>query len=65
MVLGLVEASAADTKSGALFLDAQETRVIILTLIKLVLQRPPTPVDVDITAAVRMGLSIDEIFLAS
>ena len=57
MVLGLVEASAAETKSGALFLDAQDTRVIILILIKVVLQRPLHQwMYIDITAAVRMGL---------
>ena len=50
-ILKLVAASAAEAKLGALFLNAQEAK-IIGTLLELGHPRPPTPVHVGSTIAV-------------
>ena len=48
-ILKLVAASAAEAELGALFLDAQEAKIIRLTLLELGHPQPPTPVHVDNT----------------
>ena len=48
----LVTASAAGTELGALFLNAQEARIIRLILLELLHPQPPTPVHVDNTTVV-------------
>ena len=51
-ILKLVAASAAEAELGALFLNAQEARILRLTLLELGHPQPPTPVHVDNTTAV-------------
>ena len=46
-ILKLVAASAAEAELGALFLNAQEARILLLTLDKMGHPQPPTPVHVD------------------
>jgi hypothetical protein len=43
----LVAASATEAKLGALFLNAQEAKVLRLTLNKLGHPQPPTPIHID------------------
>jgi hypothetical protein len=51
-ILKLVAASAAEAKLGALLLNAQEVRVLRLTLNKLETPQPPTPIHINNTATV-------------
>ena len=51
-ILKLVAASAAEAELGALFLNAQEAKVIRLILRELGHPQPPTPIHVDNTTAV-------------
>jgi hypothetical protein len=51
-ILMLVARSAADAKLGALFLNAQEAKVLHLTLDKLGHPQPPTPICTDNTTIV-------------
>ena len=51
-VLKLVAALAAEAELGALFLNAQETKVIRLVLEELGHPQPPTPIHVDNTTTV-------------
>ena len=51
-ILKLVAASAAEAELGALFLNAQEARIIRLTLAEMGHPQPPTPIHVDNTTAV-------------
>ena len=51
-ILKLVAASAAEAELGALFLNAQEARILRLILLELGHPQPPTPVHVDNTTAV-------------
>ena len=51
-ILKLVAASAAEAELGALFLDAQEAKVICLILKELGHPQPPTPMHVNNTTAV-------------
>ena len=51
-ILKLVAASAAEAELGALFLNAQEARILRLTLLEFGHPQPPTPVHVDNTTAV-------------
>ncbi len=51
-ILKLVAASAAEAKLGALFLNAQEAKVIRLVLAKLGHPQPPTPIHIDNTTTV-------------
>ena len=51
-ILKLVAASTAEAELGALFLNAQEAKVIRLILHKLGHPQPPTPIHVDNTTAV-------------
>jgi hypothetical protein len=51
-ILKLVAASAAEAELGALFLNAQQGKVIRLILTELGHPQPPTPVHVDNTTAV-------------
>ena len=51
-ILKLVAASAAEAELGALFLNAQEARIIRLTLTEMGHPQPPTPVHVDNSTAV-------------
>ena len=51
-ILKLVAASAAEAELGALFLNAQEAKVIRLILKELGHPQPPTPIHVDNTTAV-------------
>ena len=46
-ILKLVAASAAEAELGALFLNAQEARIIRLTLAEMGHPQPPTPVHID------------------
>jgi hypothetical protein len=52
MILKLIAASAANAKLGALFLNAQETKVVHLTLAKLGHPQPPTPIQIDNTTTI-------------
>jgi hypothetical protein len=51
-ILKLVAASAAEAKLGALFLNAQEAKVLRLTLAELGHPQPPTPIHIDNTTTV-------------
>jgi hypothetical protein len=51
-ILKLVAASAAETELGALFLNAQEAKVLCLNLNKLGHPQPPTPIYIDNTTIV-------------
>jgi hypothetical protein len=51
-ILKLVVASAAEAKLGALFLNAQETKVFQLVLAELGYPQPPTPIHIDNTTTV-------------
>ena len=51
-ILKLVALSLAKAELGALFLNAQEARIIRLTFLELGHPQPPTPVHVDNTTAV-------------
>ena len=51
-ILKLVVALAADAELGALFLNAQEAKVIRLVLKELEHPQPPTPIHVDNTTTV-------------
>mgnify|MGYP003316164995 FL=1 len=46
-ILKSVAASAAEAELGALFLNAQEARIIRLTLAELGHPQPPTPIHID------------------
>ena len=46
-ILKLVAASAAEAELGALFLNAQEARIIRLTLMEMGHPQPPTPIHID------------------
>jgi hypothetical protein len=52
MILKLVAASAAEAELGALFLNAQEAKVLQLTLVELGHPQPPTPIHIDNTTTV-------------
>jgi hypothetical protein len=51
-ILMLVAASTAEAELGALFLNAQETKVLCLTLNKLGHPQPLTPIHIDNTTTV-------------
>jgi hypothetical protein len=51
-ILKLVASSAAEAKLGALFLNAQEAKVLWLTLNKLEHPQPPTPIHIDNTTTI-------------
>jgi hypothetical protein len=51
-ILKLVAASATEAKFGALFLNAQEAKVLHLSLNKLGHPQPPTPIHMDNTTTV-------------
>ncbi len=51
-ILKLVAALAAEAELGALFLNAQEAKVLRLTLAKLGHPQPPTPIHIDNTTTV-------------
>ena len=51
-ILKLVSASAAEAELGAPFLNGRESKVLRITLQKLVHPQPPTPIHVDNTTAV-------------
>jgi hypothetical protein len=51
-ILKLVAASAAEAELGALFLNAQEAKVILLVLEELGHPQPPTPIHIDNTTNV-------------
>ena len=51
-ILKLVEASAAEAELDALFLNAQEAKVLRITLQELGHPQPPTPIHVDNTTTV-------------
>ncbi len=51
-ILKLVAASAAEAELGALFLSAQEAKVIWLVLVELEHLQPPTPIHIDNTTTV-------------
>jgi hypothetical protein len=51
-ILKIVAASAAEAKLGALFLNAQEAKVLRLVLKELRHPQPPTPIDIDNTTTV-------------
>jgi hypothetical protein len=51
-ILRLVAASAAEAKLGALFLNAQEAKVLCLTMNKLGHPQPPTPIHIDNTTTI-------------
>jgi hypothetical protein len=51
-ILKLVAASAADAELGALFLNAQEAKVLQLILTELGYPQPPTPIHIDNTTTV-------------
>jgi hypothetical protein len=51
-ILKLVAASAAEAELGALFLNAQEAKVLCLTLAKLSHPQPPTPIHINNTTTV-------------
>jgi len=52
IILKLITASAAEAELGALFLNAQEAKVIRLTLAKLGHPQPPTPIHINNTTTV-------------
>jgi hypothetical protein len=52
MILKLVTASAAEAKLGALFLNAQEAKVIRICLEELGHHQPPTPIHINNTTTV-------------
>jgi hypothetical protein len=52
IILKLVAAFAAKAKLGALFLNAQEAKVLHLTLAKLGHPQPPTPIHIDNTTTI-------------
>jgi hypothetical protein len=51
-ILKLVATSAPEAKLGALFLNAQEAKVLCLTLDKLGHPQPPTPIHISNTTTV-------------
>jgi hypothetical protein len=51
-ILKLVAVSAAKAELGALFLNAQETKVLRLVLEELRHPQPPTPIHIDNTTTV-------------
>jgi hypothetical protein len=51
-ILKLIAASAAEAELGALFLNAQEAKVLRLTLAELGHPQPPTPIHIDNTTTV-------------
>ncbi len=51
-ILKLVAASAAEAELGALFLNAQEAKVLQLILAELGHPQPPTPIHIDNTTKV-------------
>ena len=51
-ILKLVAASAAEAELGALFLNAQDAKIIRLTLLEMEHPQPPTPAHVDNTTTV-------------
>ncbi len=51
-ILKLVAASAAEAELGALFLNAQEAKVMRITLEELGHPQPPTPIHIDNTTTV-------------
>jgi hypothetical protein len=51
-ILKLVAASAAEAELGALFLNAQETKVLQLILTELGHPQPPKPIHIDNTTTV-------------
>jgi hypothetical protein len=51
-ILKLVAASAVEAELGALFLNAQETKVLQLTLLELGHPLPPTPIHIDSTTTI-------------
>ena len=51
-ILKLVAALAAEAELGALFLNAQEAKVLQLTLLELSHPQPPTPIYIDNTTTV-------------
>jgi hypothetical protein len=51
-ILKLVAASAAEAELGALFLNAQEAKIMQLILIELVHPQSPTPIHIDNTTMV-------------
>jgi hypothetical protein len=51
-ILKLITASAAETKLGALFLNAQEAKVLCLTLNEFGHPQPPTPIRIGNTTTV-------------
>jgi hypothetical protein len=53
-ILKLVAASAAEAELGALFLNAQEAKVLQLILTELGHSQPPTPIHIDNTTTVRI-----------
>ncbi len=50
--LKLIAASAAEAELGALFLNAQEAKVLWLTLLELGHPQPPTPIHIDNTTTI-------------
>jgi hypothetical protein len=52
IILKLVAAFAADAELGALFLNAQEAKIIPLVLEELGHPQPPTPIHIKNTATV-------------
>jgi hypothetical protein len=52
MILKLIPASAADAKLSALFLNAQEAKVMRICLKELGHPQPPTPIHIDNTTTV-------------
>jgi hypothetical protein len=53
-ILKLVAASAAKAKLGALFLNAQEAKILRLTLDELGHPQPPTPIHINNTTTVEI-----------
>jgi hypothetical protein len=51
-ILKLVAALAAEAELGALFLNAQEAKIMGLILTKLSHPQPPTPIHIDNTTTV-------------
>jgi hypothetical protein len=51
-ILILIATSAAKASLGALFLNAQEAKVLLLTLAELGHPQPPTPIHIDNTTTV-------------
>jgi hypothetical protein len=60
-ILKLVAASAAEAKLGALFLNAQEAKVLRLTLKKLGHPQPPTPIHIDNTTTVGIVITLSNV----